>query len=174
MVMYVCVRGSILSRSTILIFELGTVGIFFGRVGVHFVLTVYSILGPVIRRYVLILILITRLTRRVPLVEQELRTLPEHLSSPPVFSGVCVSRFLVLCVCFVDRCLSFCTSSFGHCVVCPSIYRFWLLFLIWTSCKLMWQTWTNLSICYVMLMIVTWAVQQYIDLSHKRLILELQ
>ena len=32
---------------------------------------------------------------------------PEHLSSPPVFSGVCVTRSLVLCVCFVDRCLSF-------------------------------------------------------------------
>jgi hypothetical protein len=34
----------------------------------------------------------------------------------PVFSGVRVSRSLVLCVCFVDRCLSFCTFSFGHCV----------------------------------------------------------
>jgi hypothetical protein len=41
------------------------------------------------------------------LVEQELLTLPEHLSSPPVFSGVCVTRSLVLCVYFVDRCLSF-------------------------------------------------------------------
>jgi hypothetical protein len=29
--------------------------------------------------------------------------------------------------CFVDRCLSFCTFSFGHCVVCSSsIYGFWL------------------------------------------------
>jgi hypothetical protein len=32
-------------------------------------------------------------------------------------------------VCFVDRCLSFCTFSFGHCVVCSSIYGFWLSFL---------------------------------------------
>jgi hypothetical protein len=32
---------------------------------------------------------------------------------------------LVWCVCFVDRCLSFYTFSFGHCVVCSSsIYRF--------------------------------------------------
>jgi hypothetical protein len=47
--------------------------------------------------------------------------------SPPVFSGVGVTRSLVLCVCFVDRCLSFCTCSFGHCVVCSSsIYRFWI------------------------------------------------
>jgi hypothetical protein len=54
-------------------------------------------------------------------------TLPGHLSSPRVFSGVRVTRSLVLCVCFVDRCLSFCTFSFGHCVVCPSsIYGFWL------------------------------------------------
>ena len=29
---------------------------------------------------------------------------------------------LVLCLCFVDRCLSFCTFPFGHYVVCPSIY----------------------------------------------------
>ena len=36
------------------------------------------------------------------------------------------TRSLVLCVCFVDRCRSFCPFSFGHCVVCPSIYRFWL------------------------------------------------
>ena len=34
-------------------------------------------------------------------------TLPEHPSSPPVFSGVRVTRSLVLCVCFVDRYLSF-------------------------------------------------------------------
>jgi hypothetical protein len=54
-------------------------------------------------------------------VEQELPTLPEHLSSPLVFSGVRVTQSLVLCVCFVDRCLSFCTFSFGHCVVCSSV-----------------------------------------------------
>jgi len=28
--------------------------------------------------------------------------------------------------CFVDRCVSFCPFSFGHCVVCPSNYGFWL------------------------------------------------
>jgi hypothetical protein len=70
---------------------------------------------------------VTRLTRRVPLVEQELLTLPEHLSSPPVFTRVRVTRSLVLYVCFVDRCLFFCTFSFGHCVVySSSIYGFWL------------------------------------------------
>ena len=54
------------------------------------------------------------------LVDQELHTPPEYLSSPLVFSGVPVTRSLVLCVCFVDRWFSFCTFSFGHCVVCPS------------------------------------------------------
>jgi len=43
----------------------------------------------------------------VPLVEQELLTLPEHPSSYPIFSGVRVSRPLVLYVSFVYRCLSF-------------------------------------------------------------------
>ena len=32
-------------------------------------------------------------------------------------SGVRVARSLVLYVCFVDRCLSFCTFSVGHCVI---------------------------------------------------------
>jgi hypothetical protein len=70
---------------------------------------------------------VTRLTWPVPLVEQALPILQEHLSWPLVFSGVRVTRSLVLCVYFVDRCLSFCPFSFGHCVVCPSlIYGFWL------------------------------------------------
>ena len=42
-----------------------------------------------------------------------------------VFSGVRVTRSLVLYVCFIDRCLSFCTFSFGYCVVCsPSLCEF--------------------------------------------------
>jgi hypothetical protein len=57
---------------------------------------------------------VTILTRRVSLMEQELFTFPEHLSPPSVFSMVSVTRSLVLCVCFVDHCLSFCTFSFGH------------------------------------------------------------
>ena len=54
-------------------------------------------------------------------MEQELLSLPEHVSSTPVFSGVHVTRSAVLCVC----CLFFCTFYFGHCVVSTSsIYRF--------------------------------------------------
>jgi hypothetical protein len=80
---------------------------------------------------------VTKLTRWVPLVEQELLTLPEHQSSPAVFSGVRVTRYLVLCVCFVDRCLSFCTFSFGHCVVCSSSdsdYPFGIFKLFFIEC----------------------------------------
>ena len=47
---------------------------------------------------------LTRLTRRVPLVEQELPSPPEHPSSLAIFSGVRITRSLVVCVCFVDRC----------------------------------------------------------------------
>ena len=55
-------------------------------------------------------------------MEQKLLTLPGHISSPPVLSGVHVTRAIVLCVCFVDHCLSFCTFSFGHCVVSSSSF----------------------------------------------------
>ena len=42
-----------------------------------------------------------------------------------------VTRSSVLYVCFVDRCLFFCTFSFDHCFVCPSsIYGLWLRFLV--------------------------------------------
>ena len=51
---------------------------------------------------------VTRLTRRVWQAEQELLTLPENLSLPLIFSEVRVTQYLVLCVCFVDRYLSYC------------------------------------------------------------------
>ena len=77
---------------------------------------------------------VTRSTRRVPLVEQELLTHPEHMSSPPVLSGVRVTRSLVLCVCFVDRCLSFCTFSFVLSILrryTDSDYSFRIFKLFW-------------------------------------------
>jgi len=69
-------------------------------------------------------IVVTRVTRRMPLVEQKLLTFPAHMK-PPVFSGIRVTQSLVLCVCFVDSCLSCCHFSFVHWVVCSSsIYGF--------------------------------------------------
>ena len=59
-------------------------------------------------------------------MEQELLTLPEHMSSPPVFSGVRFTRSLVLCVCFVDRCLSFGTFFFWP-LCCLFFFDIWIL-----------------------------------------------
>ena len=55
----------------------------------------------------------------------------------PVFSGVHVTRSLVLYVCFVDRCLFFCTFSFA--IVLPVPLRYTdsdYLPLVSSSCSL--------------------------------------
>jgi len=66
---------------------------------------------------------VTRVALWEPLMEQELLTLPDHLSSPSVFSGVVF--FLVFCVMFC-RSLFVLFSLlfyFGHCIVCSySVY----------------------------------------------------
>jgi hypothetical protein len=58
----------------------------------------------------------TSLTRRVPLVEQEPPTLPEHLSSSPVFSWVRVTR------------------SLDMCMFCRSLFVLLYLFFFWSLC----------------------------------------
>ena len=40
---------------------------------------------------------VTRVTRRVPLVEQKMHTLPEHMSSPPVFQWESLVLYVVFC-----------------------------------------------------------------------------
>jgi hypothetical protein len=63
--------------------------------------------------YWLITRFITRVSRRVPRVEQGLLTLPEHLSSPPDVSGLRVLLDLWFSVWwFMDRCLFFCPFAF--------------------------------------------------------------
>ena len=42
----------------------------------------------------------------------ECHTFPEHQSPSPVLSGFRVTRSVVLCACFVERCLPFCTFYF--------------------------------------------------------------
>jgi hypothetical protein len=85
------------------------------------------VLLVVLSSFMIITGFVTRLTRWVPIVEQNLPTLPENLSSPPVLCVVRVTRSLVWCVCFVNLCLSLCAFSFCNCVVCSSsIYGFWL------------------------------------------------
>ena len=63
---------------------------------------------------------VTRAIRRVALVEQELLTLPEHLSAPPVSSGIRVTRSLVLCAIFC-RSLFVPMSSFCWLLCCLKI-----------------------------------------------------
>ena len=67
---------------------------------------------------------VTRVTRRTPLMEQDMLNLSEHLSSPPVLSKVQVAQSLVVCVVFCISLFLFCF----HCIVCPSSnYGLWLV-----------------------------------------------
>ena len=64
---------------------------------------------------------VTRLTRRVSLVEQELITLPEHMSSPTVFKwGSCYSIFSFMCM--FCRLLFVILSSFLWPLCCLSFF----------------------------------------------------
>ena len=106
------------------------------------------------RNYLLITGFVTTTTRRVPHVEQELLTLI-YLSAPPVFSGFGVDRSLVFCVMFrrlLLVLLSFCTFSFGHCII---ILRFTVsgylfgtfkFFLASNSPGQMWCWWSLFSV----------------------------
>ena len=73
----------------------------------------------------LIIEFVIRVTRRVLHVEQELPTLPEHLSSPPVLSGIRNARSLVFRVMFCKP-LFVCFFVFLslYCQSC-SVYCFW-------------------------------------------------
>jgi len=68
---------------------------------------------------------VTRVTRLVPLVEQELLTLPEHLSSSPVFSGVRVTPLSTIFTRSLVLCEIFCRSLFVP-----------LTIFVWPSCCL--------------------------------------
>ena len=62
-------------------------------------------------------------TRMVPLVEQELLTLPEHPRAPLVFSEVRVARSIIFCVMF-----------------CRSLYVFLFFFLLAIVLSVLWLT----------------------------------
>ena len=81
---------------------------------------------------------VTRLTRRVPLVEQKLFTLPEHLSSSPVCSRVPVTRSLVLYVCLIYR----------------SLFVL-LYFFIWPLCCLLRYADSDYSLWYIFKLFLT-------------------
>jgi len=65
-------------------------------------------------------------TRQMSLVEQELLIFAMFI---PVFRGMRVTRSLVLCVCFVDRCLSFVAFLFLLC--CLFFLGLWILIIVW-------------------------------------------
>jgi len=69
----------------------------------------------------------TRVTRRVPLEEQQLLTILEHLCSPSVLSEVCVPRSLVFWV-----------------VICRSLFVLFLLAIVFS---VLWFTDTDYPLC---------------------------
>ena len=91
------------------------------------------------------ILFITRLIRRVPLVEQELHTLPGHMSSPLVFSGVRVTRSLILSVFLSFFVRPFCFLSF---------FDLWILITPFVSSNSSYKTSiskeTSVAICFSM------------------------
>ena len=78
-------------------------------------------------------------------LEQELLTIPEHPRSYTVFSGVRVTRSLVLCVMYCISLFVPLYFSLGHCVVyISSLYGFWLPF--WYLQTLLLIHWEALNI----------------------------
>ena len=71
--------------------------------------------------------LVITLTRRVPLVEQKLPNLPEHLSSSPVFSRVRVAQLFVSSVLLSVDFL----FSYGYCIVCT--FSNLIIFLVYSN-----------------------------------------
>jgi hypothetical protein len=64
---------------------------------------------------------------------QQLFTLPEHMSASPVFSGVRVTRSLVLYVYFVNRCLSFCIFLLSLCCLFFFDLRIMIIPLVYSN-----------------------------------------
>ena len=75
--------------------------------------------------------------RRVPLVEQELLTIPEHPSSSPIISWVRDTRSLVLCVMFYRSLFVLLSFFFG--LLCCLFFNLWLFWLaLWYLQTLPW------------------------------------
>ena len=83
---------------------------------------------------------VTAVTRRMPLVQQEMRSLQEHLSSPPVIS--CCFFVVALSSVFLCNIFVFCLYCFSYCIVCLSTYdsfvysNFCIILLIWLKYQL--------------------------------------
>ena len=91
-------------------------------------------------------ILVTRVIRRVSLVEQEMLILPEHLSSSPVSSGAHIVPSFVFCVVFC-KLLFVLLSSFL--VIVLSVLRFTTSYYpLMVSTNISYYQWMHVSIGY--------------------------
>ena len=80
----------------------------------------------------------------------------ESTPPPPVFSWVHVTQSLVLCECFVDRCL-----SFGHCVVYYTVARTSYSSTVWS-----WHPLCSKIACLVgTLVLAHWKNSPRVDMS---------
>jgi hypothetical protein len=59
--------------------------------------------------------------------KQVLPTRKEHLSVSRVLVGFVLLNLYFSLYCLIDHYLSFCHFFVGHCIICPSIYGYWLL-----------------------------------------------
>ena len=109
-----CRHYNLVNRYRISVLEMTTICSTWRK---HFVFFPYSLLNTGF---------VTRVTRRVPLVEQELLTLPEHLISSPDFNGVYVAQSLAWCVVFC-RSLFVLYSFFFWPLCCLSSFDLWIL-----------------------------------------------
>jgi hypothetical protein len=96
---------------------------------------------------------VTRLTRRVSLVEQELPTLPEHLSSLRFWWNSYYSIFSFIHVCFVDRFLSFCIFCFWP-LCCLFFFDVWILITPLVSSSYSYTTWYMLCLAISVLNVI--------------------
>ena len=87
---------------------------------------------------------VTRVTRRVSLVEQELLALLEPLSSHPVFNGVRITRSLVLCGMFC-RPLFVLLLFFSWPLCCLSFFDLWILITPLVSSNSIQRNWQHRS-----------------------------
>ena len=70
--------------------------------------------------------------------------LPEFLNSPPVFSGVRVTRSLVLICMFCSSLFVLLYFSFGHCVVCSYLIH-WFCLTLWYLQTFLISPWASIK-----------------------------
>ena len=84
---------------------------------------------------------VTRVTRRVLLMEQKLLSHWKHPRCLPVLVGsVLLDLYFSVC-CFVDRWLSFCPFSVCRCIICSSLIYGFGLYLYYLQVFLMCCPW---------------------------------